>query len=375
MGQMKNYLLVFIMISLWISSASAEPRAFKDVDYSFSPEELSTTKNSFQFFRTFVDLFYLVYQANRENMSVVPSLTTTNGWCVGDAHPENFGFLVLRNRDVIFTMNDMDDSGPCPVILDLYRLMVSARLKGIEMAEPSLLSSYMRGLSGQQISLPSFLRRIKSKATKRGFKPDSDEVRGAKIVRDEDNQPVDDSIRVELARLVGRMKSELGDLHAIDQVERVRWSGGSGGLKRFEVLAIGPSGPVLIEFKEQIRPAISPVSSDLPSTADRIAQTLRFDQGDSASAIYQVVQLGEREMLVRPRFGGNLGLDLGHLNEADLPKLLIYVAAILGHIHARSLRDPMTWSKKVAAVDQDTLKSEVEEMTSYFLWKFRSLVP
>lgn len=375
MRNLKKSFLIFITISVWISGASAEPRAFKDVDYHFNSEKLNTTKNSFQFFRTFVDLFYLVYQANRENMSVVPSLATTNGWCVGDAHPENFGFLILRNRHAIFTMNDMDDSGPCPVILDLYRLMVSIRLLGNEVTGTSLLSSYMRGLSGQRVSLPSFLKRIKSKALKRGFKPDADEVRGAKIVRDEDNQPVDDSVRSELDLVIGRIKSELGDLHAIDHVERVKKSGGSGGLKRFEVLALGSSEPVLVEFKEQIRPAISAVSSDLPATSERIAQTLKFDQGENASAIYQVVQIGDREMLVRPGFGGDLGIDLGHLSGANLSKLFIYEAAVLGRIHSRSLKDPMTWSKKLAAVDPDMLKSEVERMKSYFAWKFSSLNP
>jgi len=34
---------------------------------------------------------------------------------VGDAHPENFGTLLQKDGTSVFTVNDVDDSGPCPL--------------------------------------------------------------------------------------------------------------------------------------------------------------------------------------------------------------------------------------------------------------------
>src|SRR5689334_23290260 len=62
----------------------------QDVEYTFSVSKSNQADDAFHFLRSYVDYFYLVTAKNQKNLRV-GSLQGFGGWCVGDAHAENFG--------------------------------------------------------------------------------------------------------------------------------------------------------------------------------------------------------------------------------------------------------------------------------------------
>ena len=83
----------------------------------------------FRFFRTFVVYFFdLLHRLKSDpGFPDLSSVEKPMGWCVGDAHLENFGTIWRETPGgearVDFTMNDPDDGGPCPLYADLLRFL------------------------------------------------------------------------------------------------------------------------------------------------------------------------------------------------------------------------------------------------------------
>jgi uncharacterized protein (DUF2252 family) len=177
--------LLGILLTLGISLQSFADSPLQDVTYNFDAKKLDAAKDPFKFLRTYVDYYYLLTKANR---AVLPSLDVnwkTAAWCVGDAHPENFGFLIQNDGSSIFTMNDVDDSGPCPAVLDLFRLMVSARLYEKNIKLGRLTEAYLTGLQGQSFKMPAALQSILARSQKKGTHPSPDKVSKNRLIRDQ----------------------------------------------------------------------------------------------------------------------------------------------------------------------------------------------
>jgi len=71
--------------------------------------------------------------------------------CVGDAHVENFGTWIDADGRRVWGANDFDEAAVMPYVLDLIRLLVSARLASeIEVDAPlaarAILAGYKQGL-------------------------------------------------------------------------------------------------------------------------------------------------------------------------------------------------------------------------------------
>src|SRR4051812_25509910 len=114
---MRTLLFFLTFASLHAAATSA----LTDVSYAFDTERVFYANSTAHFFTAFGEYYYLLLDANRSQLTTVAALDQTGGWCVGDAHPENFGALILKNGHSIFTINDMDDAGPCPLVMDLLR--------------------------------------------------------------------------------------------------------------------------------------------------------------------------------------------------------------------------------------------------------------
>src|SRR5262245_7976394 len=101
-----NLFLIVAMAGLtWVQPAAGG--GLKDVPYHFDQSKLAAAEDSFHFLRSFVDYFYLLVKGNTSAFKVFPSTEHVSGWCVGDAHPENFGVVLLQDGQPLFTMNDM----------------------------------------------------------------------------------------------------------------------------------------------------------------------------------------------------------------------------------------------------------------------------
>lgn len=363
-----------------------------DVAYTFDDAKLSSSKNSFQFYRSFVDLFYLVYKKNVGSLSTVYNLAFTNGWCVGDAHLENFGALLRDNRSAIFTMNDIDDAGgPCPVILDFYRLIVSAYLneasaslsetrKSVAKFSASNISiinltdAYIKGLKGEKFEAPKIIKNLIDKAQLNGFRPSENKVINEKIIRDEHSAELTLNEKKQiLDSLRDKGKTYAPNLKLLDAIATSKQSGGSTNLLRYEILLNDGGSILLLEFKELVRPGIYPVSAALPQLSERITKGIEYTQGATgSSAYYSFTTIHGKEMLIRPRFSGNLNVKLEKLSKNEINELTIFEAYTLGQIHARSIAQPVEFAQLVQKMPISKFEHEVQLMKDYFLTKYSS---
>ena len=125
---MKTIIKILILLCCINLSQAQEVSSFDDINYQFDASKLDASANTFHFTRSFVDYYYAIIAKNTAQLNIAKAASSFTGWCVGDAHPENFGILLQNNSKSLFSMNDMDDFGPCPLAYDFLRLLVSSRL-------------------------------------------------------------------------------------------------------------------------------------------------------------------------------------------------------------------------------------------------------
>ena len=139
---MRSAFAILLVLLLPFSSLALEAP-----QYSFDLQKLAESKTSFHFLRSFVDYFYLTIAQNNKTLGVTKHFSQYSGKCVGDAHPENFGFLFQNDGNPLFTMNDIDDFGPCPMAYDIFRLLTASYLVDSKLSAETLLNAYLFGLS------------------------------------------------------------------------------------------------------------------------------------------------------------------------------------------------------------------------------------
>ena len=164
----KLKLITQSLVLLMSLSAFAKTPEFKDVPYTFDQEKNQAAADSFHFLRSYVDYFYLLISKNQSQLKVFNQFQKITGSCVGDAHAENFGLLIQKDQTSQFTMNDMDDSGPCPVAYDLYRLLASSRLYNKDIQIDGIVSSYRDGLKNKPIQVPKSIQTMITDSQKKG---------------------------------------------------------------------------------------------------------------------------------------------------------------------------------------------------------------
>ncbi|MGE5087038.1 MAG: DUF2252 family protein [Bacillota bacterium] len=374
---LNQFLLISITAACFGTSlpATADSLPLKDPAYSFDQTKLNAAADSFHFLRSYVDYFYLLTQMNLASLPTVQSLENVPGWCVGDAHPENFGMLIQQDGRSIFTMNDMDDSGPCPVGLDLIRLMVSARLYNPDTKIDKILSAYLQGVQGQGRDIPSAIADMADKSRKKGITPSPKKVSGNKIIRNDNMTEVSADEMAQIKSALQIFRNVLSpSTKVLDVVATSKIGGGSGGLLRYEILLDNGGTQLHLEMKEEVTPSIAPVATAaIPNTAERIATTIRMDQTANPSVFYAVVNINGRDMMIRPRFDGNVGVDLTKQSDSDNQDIIRFEATVLGMIHSRSVTNVSAWVQQLQDLKQKNLESDISLIVDHFNAKYQSL--
>jgi hypothetical protein len=354
-------------------TASAFAQDLQDPKYSFDGDKLKAAENSYQFLRSFVDYYYLLVKANVQQLDELKAPMKAHGWCAGDAHPENFGAVLLDDKSSVFTVNDYDDAGPCPVVLDAFRLMVAAHIYDSGIDTGKLLDEYADGLEGKSRDVPGVLEDKLKDSEKKGTEPKGKKIDGKKLVRDDQAREVAPGERRDIDEALAPVKhafakgATLLDLFATEKV-----GGGSGGLRRYELLYDNGGSLLHLELKTLATPSVKAVAtSAVPSQKERIETSIGYDMGKHASDFYQVVKVGGKEMLLRPRFKGDLGVDLS--KDSDVEKIIRYEAWLLGTLHAKSLDHPKDYARDVRAIDEKKLEGYVDDFADQFKKKYKEL--
>lgn len=345
--------------------------SLNDITYKFDAEKMSTVESSEHFFTSFVEYYYLLLDSNRSQLQSVRALGGVEGWCAGDAHPGNFGVLIMDDGSIRFTINDMDDAGPCPVVMDFLRFLTAAKLTTPNIKVQDLVSAYLDGLSSHMVKAPNVVLDLLNKSAKRGkgIKPGS--VVNGKLLRDPNSRELDS---LELAKIVAAVKAYSAGMTLVDSFATAKVGGGSGGLLRYEMLFDAHPGFIHLELKTQVTPSTWPVATrKIPPTADRIQKTLKLEQGALASRFYQVTEVSGVPMLLRPRFYGNVAVKLIGNDSPDDIDYLSYEAFVLGQLHAQSVSDVKTWAAQLAALPGASLAIDVDALSKHFEQKFAEL--
>ena len=198
-----NKAIVFFTGLMLLSNlAFAQSTSLADINYNFDQTKVDESEDSFHFLRSFAGYYYGIIAKNTNSINIAKNAGNIGGWCVGDAHPENFGILIQKDDSNIFTMNDIDDSGPCPVAFDLLRLVVSSRLYMPAINTQDIIKFYTAGLNGKNASIPNAIKSMDKDATKAGKEITSKKLNGNLFKRKKDMEEVGSSLKAQITSLI-----------------------------------------------------------------------------------------------------------------------------------------------------------------------------
>lgn len=373
MNIMKKAFAFSTGILLLSSVALAGPNSLTDINYKFDQTKVNASEDSFHFLRAFVDYYFGVIAKNTNSLHIAKKAGAFSGWCVGDAHAENFGILIQDDNSTIFTMNDMDDSGPCPVAYDLLRILVSSRLYISSISSQEIINSYIDGLKGKSATIPDVIKSMDKDAMKAGMQIAAKKLQGNTFKRKNTMEEVSTNLKVQITSLLQTYyKSET--LRVLDMVATSKIGGGSGGLQRYEVLITNIHNQLIhLELKELVTPSIASVATaPIPEQATRINKTLAITQGDKSSHYYNVFNIQGKNMLLRPKFSGNQGVTLADSNNKDNKEIINFEAYILGRIHANSV-NVNAYATALGSMDSKNWEDDISAFTALFNKRFNEL--
>ena len=267
----------------------------------------------------------------------------------------------------------MDDSGPCPVALDLLRILVSSRLYLPSLNIKDVINSYQDGLKGKGTSVPDAIKSMTKDALKKGFSAKAKELDGNTFIRNKSMVEVDLKTKLLISEMLQSQFRAEG-LQLLDLVATSKIGGGSGGLQRYEVLITNNTKQLIhLELKQLVAPSITPVATaDIPDQLTRMKKTLKMDQGSSYSHYYNVFNVKGISMLLRPKFAGNLGVTLADSSDHDNKEIIGFEAYTLGRLHASSV-NAKDYSNAIDDMNSDKWEEDITAMSDIFTKRFNQL--
>jgi len=318
--------------------------------------------------------------------------TPTNGTRVlmdGDAHLANFGLFGTVEQDVVFDLNDFDESQPGPWEWDLKRLVasvnVAARDLGWDRAERraaavgcvrqyrrevrrlerkgALAIWYQFQFTGRQsaaLPLDPVAREVFEAATRTAANRTNESLLDHLAVRSRERawrfreippiqRRLPGSLRAkivaalhEYARSLPRGRRYLLDrYHAVDVAEHVVGVG-SVGARAYVVLLFGngESDPLLLQVKEALAPAATPYLAALPRELrehqGKRVVTAQMGLQSSPDLLLGWTRVDGRPFYVRQMRNLKGSVPLDELSAKQFLRYAEACGAILGHAHARS---------------------------------------
>jgi uncharacterized protein (DUF2252 family) len=279
----------------------------------------------------FMRSYPAAYHADLAQVSA-KKLLGEEGLCFGDAHPDNFGFVRIGGRTQ-FVFNDLDDAGYCPIALDAARYFAVLRLY----FDDGGLTKRVLGQYADTVEDAGRARAIDDDRlpdwSKVATKELAEHVRSGKLVLAGEVSAATTAERSAIEATV-RGDARLGVARVLDVAAVARTAGGSGGLRRYWVLAERGGAETILELKEAAAPGVE---------AGRHAKTLGMDErlatlkdalwSTSAADDYVYAQVLGARFLVRDRLAKkSVKLDeLGHDAREDV---LRAQASVMARLHA-----------------------------------------
>lgn len=297
-------------------------------DVAFQDKLQGALEKDLMFFRSFVNTFY---QDMSQNVSS-PNLVL----CLGDAHPENFGFMNFAGK-TRYVFNDLDDSGVCPVEFDILRYFTSLDLafRDAVLLEKTALE-YSEVLAGRKKAAhleKSLIPNLEKKRDKILRKYIQGHV--FKTSPDYSLMPESDkkALLVNLKDL-----SVFAGVDLLDAVEIHRATGGSGGLRRYWLLVQKGKEPDILELKEAARAGTAYGAWNQPvwNATERLDKVKKYIWKQSPD-FYDIVFVRNHFFLVRSRTKSSV--DIVDLSKKELEALVRVQAGLLAEHHRQFAKE------------------------------------
>lgn len=328
-------------------------KSFLRQSYPHLSEEVFEVKfqNSLErpllFFRSYVNSYY--------QDTLIRGTLRTPVFCLGDAHPENFGFISFQNESH-YVFNDIDDSGICPIGLDILRYFSALRLTiNDEEIIENLVQTFVETVNGKDLDYFIFKRPDLAKENLNNLKK---YTKDAQFIERKNLVPLTDD---EKKGLISQVKNQLGNLKVLDMARYQKNDGGSAGLSRFWLIVESSKNHrELIEFKETTQPAV--IWSGHEQSFDR-SKTPQYIWGNTPD-YYGYIKLDNTLFMIRTRADDYI--DLNKLNNQDQLKLLQYQVQLLALFHKANLNKLGGINKEWLVLNSKIIAQRYQEAFNHY---------
>ncbi len=306
-----------------------------DADFIFK-WDYALDSGDLKFLRSFVGAYYL----DLMNVKGAGPL----GICFGDAHLENFGFVVFSDGPK-FVYNDFDDSGYCPVGLDVLRYLTSLRLYEKKSSDfpDKVIKEYVEVLSGRRLP-----RKLDSSIS---FEPEKKRSKNIRNLIDGQKFAVSDEFAFVSASTTKKIKEvfatdvNLKKFKINDIVSTKKEGGGSAGLEKYLIYVVGTgdTNNEILEFKPVITPGTA-AGNWKSMLENRVEFLIKEFWENSVPLNFYSVKMENTNYILRSRTKGSV--DLGSLNSDERLNLYKAQVGIIAKQHKKfwsESRDMKEW--------------------------------
>ena len=341
-------LRVLVLLSLSLS-VQAKPcnkitRALLDL-YPEHTKEIMLTRfenasDKHKFLRSFIPYYYQEIEKSSAELPAFVKASKTTGQVVGDAHVENFGFVMGDEGKAVFALNDFDDVAQAPLVLDVMRLSQSASYMDKEIDHVKLIKAYLTGLQESPYEVSDYVKKLSMKSIDGGnlTKAEFTTTKDGKLfaVKQEPNFVTSTDQKKFLEDLV---KKKYGsNTKLMDSYRTMKESGGSAYGKRYHLLVEIDGDDHFIELKEVMDSGIVPkLQSEKASNTERILSARDVFLGKNFSQKLDVVNFENRPFQLRFKAAGNKSIDFGKVNPKDMSTVIKDEFYLLGQLNRKSL--------------------------------------
>jgi hypothetical protein len=332
---------------LSFKSSYIEPKVLRETyshlsDEAFKMKLEASLENHLLFFRSFVNTYYFDFKEQKHSGLIVD--------CYGDAHIENFGFILFQEK-TRFVMNDLDDSGKCPIEYDSLRYFTSLHLAlNNERLIDEMIDFYVDVFENKKKPIKikkKHIKDLKEKNTKILLKF----TRNDHFIPHEEITPIADE---EKKKLISLLQSEefLKAQTIHDLVSADKDAGGSGGLKRYWILVENKAKEKdVLELKEIAKPATTNLINDIIEPSIRLTQVKESFWKESPD-FYHVIDFNQGKFLLRSRTKDDVNYK--KLKSKELKNYIMAQLSLMASMHSNQVQkmsgDYKAWLKSQTLV-------------------------
>lgn len=351
---------------------------YSDQNKKMMVTRVENASNKHKFIRSFIPYYYKTVFESRDALPVFAKLKAHRGKIVGDAHVENFGFMVNNKGKTKFTMNDFDDTADAPYFLDIMKLSQSAAYT-TDINQAKLIEAYRKGLAGKSKEFSSYTKALEQKSIKGGAtsKAEFETTKKGKRFA-EKNEPYFSMTKTEEEALLKTLKSKFKDVKLHDSYRTTKEGGGSAFGTRYHALVDVDGKTHFIELKEiNEGGVISNWVTKKVSDETRIKQSMAAIHGDDFNQYLDVVSFDGKPYQVRFKLEGNKAITMSKVDEAEIHSVIEDEFYLLGQIHRTSLggtdRAVSAYSKDLDTVTIADWEESLKVMKKEIKKKFNAL--